>query len=324
MRFPPKICKSCTQLRQPSKRRANTSGEGCQKDDWAAHKLECADLVVANAALARFRASPPDATVLDALQRNEAGYFHQGKARAALRLDDEILALASRLHGEQHAAVAGVLGVRAQILIKLGKLDDALAAVSKQRAIFQAARGPDDPLLFSPLTVAASIHASREDWTNALECQREVIRVLGTLADAKPANVAVAHNNLAATYLRLKQYDDAFASHTEALSALKRSEPTSDGGLMASTLLGMGTVQSMQGKLDDAMQSYSAALPLCVARYGETHAETATAMHCVASVLLKQGRAKEAKAMGVRAARSMASSVGAEHPETVRIRKAWM
>jgi len=112
--------------------------KGCQKDDWPAHKLECADLVMANETVARFRASPPAEAVLDELQRHEAIYFHNGKMRAALKLDDEILALASRLHGEQHPAVAGVLGVRAQILIKLGKLDDALAAVSKQRAVFQA------------------------------------------------------------------------------------------------------------------------------------------------------------------------------------------
>jgi len=183
-------------------------------------------------------------------------------------------------------------------------------------------------LLYSPLTVEASIHVSREQWTGALECQREVVRILGTEANAKPANVAVAHNRLGATYLRLERYDDALASHAQALSALKRPSANGDtndddDGQTAATLLGMGTVHSMRGNLDDAMRSYDAALPLFLARYGESHSETATAMHCVACVLLKQGKAKEARAMGLKAARSMASSLGAEHPETVRIRKVW-
>jgi tetratricopeptide (TPR) repeat protein len=77
------------------------------------------------------------------------------------------------------------------------------------------------------------------------------------------------------------------------LAALGSDHP---GPLLATTLVGMGSVYLEQDRLEEALKHFEAALPIFVRALGASHSEVVGCVCSIGSVYEEQGRLEEALA----------------------------
>ncbi len=101
----------------------------------------------------RALAAAPEGTRLhaDALNVLGSALFHQRRLSEAVEVHREAIALAERVRGTEHPAVAVPLASLAVALEELGRLDEALEAARRGLALRRAAYGEDAPIVASSL-----------------------------------------------------------------------------------------------------------------------------------------------------------------------------
>ena len=197
------------------------------------------------------------------LQMRLAGvYGSTGRRDEELKLDEEVLELATSKLGPNHLATLNAMGNLAVDYKRLGRFDEALALQEKTLELKRANLGPDDPdtLTTSRNVANAYLEAGRLQ-EGRLLLEQTLERQKAKLSPDHTSTLSTAQN-LADCYIRLGRYTDAIPLLKTKLEATRRRlGPHEPGTLKAMNSLTDAYREA--GRLDDAIALAKETRKLC-------------------------------------------------------------
>lgn len=252
---------------------------------------------------------------LNALSAQAAIMRDEGRLKEALSLREEILAQRTEKQGEKHPDTLMNMSSVSVLYQDLGWLQKAEDLKIKVLALRKEVLGEDHPDSLLAMINLSTAYRQRGYWEGAEELLRRAWAARKkTLRERHPFTL-VAMTNLAATYVDHKQWRDAEKLGSEAVEVLIEVMGESDAlTLMAMTNL--AAAYSNLGRLGEAEDLLLRSVQARKARGRDD--KTATTMATLATTYGKQGRLKEAEDMALQAVEMHKSSLGPDHPYTLR------
>ncbi|HSK02791.1 MAG TPA: AAA family ATPase, partial [Kofleriaceae bacterium] len=184
------------------------------------------------------------------------------RAQRLLRLGDHAAAHATTAVAERHAAAAGddrlrgeALRVRGEILERLGRFDEALAAVGAARGLFHRRRLVAEEM--AALLGRGRIHLMRSDYEAARDAYRPVLALIEQTGDPWLERIATNH---------LALIDRCLGNHERAMAAAERSlelcRRYGDRAREGDGLVVAGTILLEVGLVDEAAAAFTEALEI--------------------------------------------------------------
>lgn len=154
---------------------------------------------------------PADAQVPAIIMSNEAvALLEAGHPEQALTKIDATLQRLATAYGPDHYQVGGAgHRVRAAVLWKLGRLDEALESATKDIELCTAGLTGDHFWVAVALQQRADIHREREDWEAVLADDQEALRIEQKAYTAPHVRLVVPFRRVAADLRMLKRYEEA-------------------------------------------------------------------------------------------------------------------
>jgi tetratricopeptide (TPR) repeat protein/predicted Ser/Thr protein kinase len=187
-----------------------------------------------------------------ALVRNQ-----QERPEEAAKLIDDALATHARYYGPDHPLSFAHHATRGQILQKLGKVDEALAAGTKSAdlAALQFGAGhPNHAVMIGALGVTYNA-AGR--WKEGAAVYERGLAMVEAFHEVPHEDVVIFLNSLGFSLMNAGEHERAVAAHRRALEAVHALELAPGAQLHADTLTRLGAAENARGNA-------SAALPVLV------------------------------------------------------------
>jgi tetratricopeptide (TPR) repeat protein/tRNA A-37 threonylcarbamoyl transferase component Bud32 len=250
-------------------------------------------------ARARVRLWTIRATALERLHRFEE----------ALAVHTEAVALAERMRGAEHPAVAAALGNLAYTLEALERGDEAVATLRRALAIREAVFGAEAPAVGE---THRQLGDALDRLGSPLEARAEYERAVAIHhAAGDGSGEALARANLAGVLAELGETEAAVDSITKARPLAERSfGPKSVR--MGELLLNTASYLWEAGRVDEALESGERALAILEAELGPEAYQVGVASLSLGRILADDGRAEE----GLHFVDKAARIIGASMPET--------
>ncbi len=173
-----------------------------------------------------------------------------------------------------------------------GKLEESCLAYQKALEIYQKELGDTDYRLAGLYNNISSLYADKEEFGKSIEA---LVKALAILKQNKGTEVeqAISLTNLAVSYLRNKQIEEAERAIHQAL-ALFESQPGERDAHYGMALAGQAEIYYVKREYIDAIQMYSTALEEIRRCYGES-LTYATALENCANICITAGYTEDAK-----------------------------
>jgi tetratricopeptide (TPR) repeat protein len=240
----------------------------------------------------------------------------QSETREHLQSQDFASALASALacleatdshFGRRHAASACALNNVGQVHRQLGQLADALPFLEDAVEVYTQVCGREHAstgqalsnlgLLHAALAQRASGVARLESVEAAHSLLQQALACKRAAFGAGHVQVGVALYQLATAARLQKRYSVAEGLLGEALALLRAAEAPSGGLATATALNNLGLLCKERGLFEQAAGHYREALQLRLARLGQRHPDTLTAMHNLAECIRAGGDEEGAQSL---------------------------
>ena len=212
-----------------------------------------------------------------------------GRLEDGRRHFEEAIALTGRAHGARHAAVGTVTGNYAVLLGNLGQTDDALEVLDRADVITALHYGPEHPRRWEALEQRGSILS----WGGRYD---EALAVLEAVVDGYERNcpddahrMASVLNNIGVVHHFEERFDRALEFYARSLEfrRLEFGEMHADN---ARAHANIGMVQTELGQLDEAVDSFRAAIEIYTQLVSPDHVELLSTRQAMADALRALGR----------------------------------
>ncbi len=203
------------------------------------------------------------------------------------------LAAARRAHGTDHPVIASALSVRAGVLERLGRLDEASATYQETLEIKRRILGPGHVSYASTAANYAELLLQRGQYREAAAMAREVVRLRGSSLDDNSLYLHSAMLYLGRALARLDSVPAGVAMMREAQQLRRRSLPA-DHWLQASTDASLGEVLTLGGRYAEAESLLLDAEKRLLAGRGAQHEATQTARTRLVALYQRWGKPEQA------------------------------
>ena len=237
--------------------------------------------------------------------------LQKGELARAERLFEDVLAHADTL--EPAVAVPVRLNL-AQVVVNLGRYDDAIVHAARARAQARDAWGPRHALVGHGLLVQGQAEAQVSDTAPAaVEHLRAALDITSETYGEQHPRVAEVRDQLGGALTRIGDHEAAVVEHQAALEIL-REHFGPDAPTTAAPLGNMGFALAELGRLEDAQAHFTEAIALIEGSYGDRYPALVYYWWGLAEVLADRGLT-EPSARARDNARSLARLVlPAQHP----------
>lgn len=150
-----------------------------------------------------------------------------------------------------------------------GKLEEAMAHFQTVFSLYDGNLEPTDFRYASLNNNLSLLHQEMGDFNSAAECLKAALSIVTKYKEAR-IETAVTHSNLAASLLRLKEFQEAIVHLEKALAIFEQEEQKDyhySGALSV-----MGEALFLQGRLEESAQYYQKALDEIEKNVGRTKA----------------------------------------------------
>jgi tetratricopeptide (TPR) repeat protein len=230
--------------------------------------------------------------------------------------------LAARVFGRDSARVASVMQTEADVLVGLGKLDDALATAREAREMALTRGGEVSDNVAALDGLMADILDRKGQPRAALALAERALK--GTIAHAKTTFAAAApHAQVGDLDVELSRPMEAIAHYRAALELIDREPEGDAGGLEQSVLGGLGETLTNLGRASEAVPLLERSL----ARIGARKLDPMVIAHTrfTLAVALWQSGGDRARALELaRAARDDYAGAASPHAREIARVQAWL
>ncbi len=219
---------------------------------------------------------------------------------AALEAWGRAIEIRKRAHGPEHPEVARLLAQTGVPWMELGDLERARQVLEGALGIFERTAGRDHPGRWIPLNILADVEKRSGNLARDMDLLQEALRVV-RLAYGENAREALAlRHNLAIGLAEFGDYAGAKAMHGNLLPLMvSQYGPSHPRTLLVRQGLAQWSVQT--GDTATALRELLEIESILAAREGPPARDLSATRALQATILLRQGRPLEARAMSERA-----------------------
>jgi tetratricopeptide (TPR) repeat protein len=190
-------------------------------------------------------------------------------------LHDDVAALATFTHAEQlaervlgpsHPTTATTLNSMSGSLRRLGRYNEAKAAIERAQAILIAASGPVSVDVAGTWGNLGNVYDNLGQWDQAIECKRKALALNEQIYGPDHARVADSLTAVAGMLSKLHR-SGAEELFQRALTILRNKRPANDP-IIAETITRLGEHYALQGRHQEAIAQYQAAVTALEASLG--------------------------------------------------------
>ncbi len=216
-------------------------------------------------------------------------------------------------------AEAGVRDTLGNVLITLGRLDEAEAEFRASVELETEALGPDDLDVATSRTNLGSVLEKQAHYAEAEVEFRAALTIRERALGPDHPRVSAARVNLGNVLRHVGRREDAEAMLRTALDAWTRTlEPSHPN--IGSTLLNLGAVLYDQRKLDEAESVFQQALENLSRALGSDHPAVIGCRINLSNVLVERSEYARAEVEDRAALESLSRTLGADHPHMAIVR----
>lgn len=206
---------------------------------------------------------------------------------------ERVLAIQERTLGPEHPAIGQTHHLRAQLLARTGKFDEAEKARELSHRILEASYGEAHHAVAISFNAAATIEILRGDYAAALPLARRAVEVSERASGAFHLDTTAPLQTLAAALNRAGKPGEALETHRRAL-AIYRGVLGDDHILTTRSMLNVAMGLRLERRCDDALPLLEKALAVRVARLGNEHTLVSSVRHTLGDCYVDLGRPEEA------------------------------
>jgi tetratricopeptide (TPR) repeat protein len=212
--------------------------------------------------------------------------------RDARNVLERALAVAEKVYGPQHSAVATELNSIGLILLSSGDLDEALRYGRRALAMDEEVYGPVHPNVARDLNNLGLILYDKGDLEGALVHSRRLLAINEKVYGSDCREIAASLNNMGRILHKQGDLKQALRYIQRALAINERIYGP-EHPAVALDLNNIGHILSDQGDLAGALQYAQRTLPILEHWYGPLHPKTRAAAATLAAAKLKQAQPPE-------------------------------
>lgn len=223
--------------------------------------------------------------------------------------------------GEEHPEFTANLNNLAGVLRDLGRHAEAENHYQRALRLRRQHLGPDHPSVGYSLSNLALLYRRQERFEDAEVMLLQALEVWEAALGPEHPDVGFALNNLALTYAELGRHSDGIPYSQRALS-INEARLGSAHPSVASSLNILAIMYGGAGRAALAEPLHLRAIRIYEdARDGSADPRIAWPIHSLANLYRDEGRMDEAEQLYGRALSIRQENLGADHPETVKVRK---
>ncbi len=215
--------------------------------------------------------------------------------------------------GDRGRTLARLLRLKAEIAVRLGKLEDATALVRESSEILQSLPTAMTGDLASARIAEGFVDYAAGRYEEALSRFRAAAEDHGEVFGAEHPRTLLARTNVANVLVQLQRLDEALVEHQEVLS-LRRLVLGPDHPILSANLIGIAGIYYHRNSLPEAVTTQLEAIRLLERARGAEHDQTLGARENLVAMLVAADRSEAAivEIDGLLATRM--KSVGSEDP----------
>lgn len=208
---------------------------------------------------------------------------------------------------------AGLLSGVAEVYLELGAHRKALVAAERANALWEAALGPQHPVVARSLNNVGNIYNTIGAYDRARELYERALAVEKEALGAVHPHVAASYNNLAVVLQAMGKVDEAMEHSERALAMMKETRGPEHPDV-AQCLHTMASIQGAAGATDEAKALYEQAIALKEKSLGTEHPRVADSLMGLGVIQRRIGAHAEAKDSYARVVSIREQALGSTHP----------
>ena len=183
---------------------------------------------------------------------------------------------------------------------------------------FRAAYGRESAEAARCMTVLAQVRIGQEDYAAALALQKETLRIQEKTLPANDPQLAMTLGDMGFTYLRLGEFEKAYALRARAQKSLE-SAGLAESAASAVNLGQMAVLKAWMGEYPEAWAINARALQISEKVSGPDHPDTLRLLGSLADLHSLIGQDEQAVAVYEKMLPRAQRTFGAEHPDTAAV-----
>lgn len=234
---------------------------------------------------------------------------------ASLEVLTSALELHRNLFGEADDSTLELLRLQGVILRRLGRYDEAEAALREAADTRRRVHGPEHPRTLNALNSLQVLLEARGRIDESAALRAEVLEISRRTLGDDHMQTLTAQTNMAHSLQHQGRHEDAEELLVDAVERLRRVA----GPEARFTLSAMGMLIDVyfeQNKHEDARAIVHDRLEIAQRVYGESHAHTVAAMQAAATLARADGDQERSESLLRAAIENSRASVGDDHPQT--------
>lgn len=233
-----------------------------------------------------------DSASLLSIINESMGYYRSIGSEEALKDAKEALELIEKMGLTRTLHEGTTLLNAATAYRAFGKLEEACLLYQKALDIYEKELGNTDSRLAGLYNNISSFYADREEFGKSIEALKTALAILKQNKDTE-IEQAISFTNLAVSYLRNQQVEEAEQAIHEALT-LFESQPGERDSHYGMALAGQAEIHYVKREYMDAIQIYSSALEEIRRCYGESLTYAIALENC-ANICVEAGYTEDAE-----------------------------
>jgi len=238
------------------------------------------------------------------------------KARGHL---DRAAAITGKPGFDDAMLAAAVMVARSELLLNLGRREEALDQARRGLETARARLAPDHPVVGTALNALGYGYLRNGDAKQALEQFEAARKIFEARSGPESMDAATVIDSEGEARRDLGQLAGALALHERAL-AIKRSIGDRDTDATAWIIDNIGRAKLGLGRNEEAIAEFERAAAIVGAIHGPDHPDVARELRHQARALCALGRADEARRAVEQALAILGRYFGADHPDVVETR----
>jgi tetratricopeptide (TPR) repeat protein len=240
----------------------------------------------------------------------------QARYGEAIAWDRTAAGFIDRLGLEGSTLDADRLGERSELLVRMGKRDEALAVEERAQSILLAELGPLHPRSLWAVAALGGVQSERGELAESLRRSTEALALGEQILGPRHPDLAAVLDVLGSVHLRLGHADAAEAVYERELELLRMHYPDDHPDVIG-TQMNLGNVLVARGEYAQAREIFERVLPMRIAQLGADHPGVADTLSNIGSTLGAEGKHAAAVEVFERAHAIRRAKLAADHPTLV-------
>lgn len=229
--------------------------------------------------------------------------IYVGRAFLAVQIEEK---------GAEHGDVGAVYNNMANVLVRQGKNEEAVAMYQQALEIWVKALGPDHEKVGNAYNGIATVLNEQGKHDDAIAMYQKALDIRVKALDPDHEDVGATYNNIANVLDAQGKHEEALAMHHKSLD-IKVKALGPDHEDVGAAYNNIAIVLRKQGKNEEAMQMYQKALDIAVKALGPDHESVGSAYNGIGQVLDEQGKYEEAMTMYQKSLDIQVKALGPDH-----------